>query len=444
MNEALFQFIWQYSLYNPTQLKSTTGETITIIHPGRRNTNAGPDFEEARVRIGNTTLVGNVELHVNSSDWKKHGHDTDPAYQNIILHVVYFDDEVDDQHNFPTLQLSRQIPPYIIDQYTNLIQTTQPIACAKQLGKVNELVKESWLNRLLAERWEQKLNEWKELLEQSKGDWRNLLYWRMAANFGFKVNTTPFLMLARSIPLNVLARHKENLVQIEALLFGQAGMLEEKFEEDYPALLQKEYQYLKKKYSLEAIPSHLWKFLRLRPANFPTIRIAQFAALIHRSFHLFSKIIESLSIKEIHSLLEVHASEYWSAHFRFGEAQKKATIKYLGRNSIDNIIINTIAPIQFLFAHYHGNIDQQERALQLLSGVDAEHNKFIAHWEQNGWKPMNAAESQSLLQLFHNYCEPKRCLECAIGLNIVKHKQDVLSCYQPIPNFDKTASDFTL
>jgi hypothetical protein len=422
MNEILLQFIWQYSLYNPVNLKTTDGEKVTVIHPGKKNLNAGPDFEEARIKIGETTLVGNVEIHINSSDWNKHGHQTDQAYQNIILHVLLNDDKEQKEGSFQKLELKNHIPAYVIDQYTNLIQTTQPIACARQLANVKDIVKESWLNRLLAERWEEKLKDWKELLDSSAGDWSNLLYWRMAANFGFKVNATPFLMLARSIPMNLLAKHKDNLMQIEALLFGQAGMLEQEFEEEYPNTLKKEYQYLRQKYTLQPIPGHLWKFLRMRPANFPTVRIAQFAALVQKSLHLFSKIIKLNSVKELHNLLEVTASEYWSTHFQFDEKQEKSSPKSLGSNSIDNVIINTIAPVQFLYSHYQGTMDDQERALQLLSSVTAEDNKITSVWADTGWKAENAAQSQSLIQLFNSYCSNKRCLECSVGLNIIKRE----------------------
>ncbi|HRO42176.1 MAG TPA: DUF2851 family protein [Flavipsychrobacter sp.] len=422
MNEMLFQFIWQYSLYNPVGLQTTNGEAITVIHPGKRHTNAGPDFEEARIKIGDTILVGNVELHIKTSDWNKHHHSSDQKYQNIILHVVYKDDVAKEEGFFEKMELEQHIPDYVIKQYTNLIQTTQPIACARQLTKVNSIVKESWLNRLLAERWEQKLKDWTDTLEQSAGDWRNLLYWRMAANFGFKVNATPFLMLARSLPVNILAKHKESMMQIEALLFGQAGMLDSDFEEAYPNELKKEYQYLKQKYKLQPIAAHLWRFMRMRPPNFPTVRIAQFAGLVHKSLHLFSQIVEKGTAKEVYPLLQVTASAYWTNHYRFDEIQKRAYPKALGADSIDNIIINTIAPVQFLYAHYHGTAANQESALQLLSSVNAESNNIVAIWNEHNWMPENAAQSQALIQLFNNYCSNKRCLECSIGLGIIKSR----------------------
>jgi hypothetical protein len=420
MNEALLQFIWQYSLYSPVNLHTSDGELITVIHAGKRNTNAGPDLLEAKIKVGNTLLVGHVELHVNSSDWIKHGHQNNPAYKNLILHIVYNEDVKNSIPHTPVLELKSHIPAYVIGQYTYLINAKQQLPCAKQLPEVSSIIKESWLSRLLAERWEEKLTDWKELLDQSAGDWSSLLYWRTAANFGFKVNAVPFLALARSLPLNILAKHRENLMQIEALLFGQAGMLEAEFTEEYPLTLQKEYKYLQQKYRLQPIPTHLWKFMRMRPANFPTVRIAQFAALVHRSLHLFSQIVEASTVKEIIPLLSVYASEYWNTHYRFEEAQKRSTVKHLGIASVYNVIINTVAPIQFLYAYKQGETSQQHKALQLLEDLPREHNSIIEIWDNAGWKVKDAAQSQAVLQLYNNYCSAKRCLECAVGLSIIR------------------------
>jgi hypothetical protein len=420
----LLQFIWQYSLYNPVGLCTTMGDPITIVHPGQRNHHAGPDFSEGRIRIGKTTLVGNIEIHLKTGDWMKHGHQHDLAYSNIVLHVVYEDDLPEHLPMVPKVQLRDHIPAYVISQYTSLLQTSNPIACASQLGNVKELTKISWLSRLLAERWEGKLGEWKELLDHTAGDWRKLLYWRMAANFGFKVNSTPFLLLARSLPINILARHKDDLQQIEALLFGQAGLLPNGLKDPYALALRGEYRHLQRKYRLEPLKPHLWKFLRLRPANFPTIRIAQFAMLVHKSLHLFSRIAETQDTKYLYHLLEVKASDYWSTHYRFDELQEETAEKQLGESSIRNIIINTVAPIQFLYANYNGDIWGQEKALQLLGSIPGESNKLVTEWNKCGWKPENAAESQGLIQLFNNYCSSKRCLECAIGLSIIKSGPD--------------------
>lgn len=420
MNEALFQFIWQYSLYKPTDLQTADGEPLTVIHCGKLNKNAGPDFLEAKIKVGKTTLVGNVELHLKSSDWMKHGHQHDLSYKNLVLHAVYENDMPGVAGNTPVLVMKKLIPQSVIAKYAGLVQATDRLPCSGQHHTVRDITKESWLSRLLAERWEQKLSDWNILLENSAEDWRNLLYWRMAANFGFKTNATPFLMLAQSLPLNIPTRHKESLQQIEALLFGQAGMLNEKFKDEYPQALQREYEYLKKKYKLKPIAGHLWKFLRMRPANFPTIRIAQFAALIYKSLHLFSQIIETHSVKEIEPLLDVTASSYWDTHFQFDVPQKQAAKKSLGKSSVQNIIINTIAPIQFLYAARQDTHKLQEKALQLLEEVPAEKNSIITLWENNGWEAANAAQSQALLQLYNNYCSSRRCLECTVGLNIIR------------------------
>jgi hypothetical protein len=228
--------------------------------------------------------------------------------------------------------------------------------------------------------------------------------------------------LARSLPLNVPTRHKDNLMQLEALFFGQAGMLQDDFTEDYPRELQKEYDYLKKKYKLKPIEQSLWKFMRMRPVNFPTVRIAQFAALVHKSVHLFSQITESHTVAEIVPLLDVTASSYWDTHYRFDVAHEKQLPKAFGRSSAENIIINTIAPIQFLYASRQGTAQLQERALQLLETVPAESNNILTMWREHDWKATNAAQSQALLQLYNNYCSHKRCLQCTVGLNILKAK----------------------
>lgn len=419
MQEKLFQFIWQYSLYQPQNLFTMDGAPVIVIHPGRLNTNSGPDFTGARVQIGNTILIGNVELHIKTSDWHLHGHESDEAYKNIILHVVYENDEKPSVYGAPLLELSKHIPPYVINQYTYLLQAGASLPCAAQLSQVNNLTRESWLNRMLAERWEQKLTEWQNLLTASQGDWRTLLYWRLAANFGFKVNAVPFQMLAQSIPLNILAKHRDNILQLEALLFGQAGMLNKHFDDVYPNRLKEEYTYLQQKYKLHAIPAHLWKFMRMRPPNFPTVRIAQFAMLVHNSEQLFSHIIEAGNIEKLLPLLEVTASEYWDTHLTFDEVQKKIAKKHLGESSVHNIIINTIAPIQFLYAHSQGN-GGGEYALKLLESIPAEENNILRLWNENGWQPNHAAQSQAMLQLYNNYCAGKRCLECAVGLSIIR------------------------
>jgi hypothetical protein len=421
MNESLFQFIWQYSLYNSGQLQTSKGDPITIVSPGRRNTHAGPDFENAKIRIGNTLWVGDIELHLRNSDWLRHKHDTDPAYQRIILHVVYINDMPDLVLPCPVIELQKHIPASIPARYTQWKKDLHPIPCMSQLRQVNPLILEGWQHRMLAERWEDKLNEWKLLLGKTAGDWHTIFYYWLAEGFGCKVNAYAFRLLAQSLPLSILARHKDNLLQLEALLFGQAGMLNRKFIDLYPIRLQREYFFLQKKYSLPPqILPHLWRYLRLRPANFPCIRIAQFAGLIHRSQFLFSKIIELHTVTELIELLETKASAYWNNHCRFERIQNRTTIKKLGPNSLRHLLINVIAPAKFLYAWEYGKPSDQEKALGLLASLPPEKNHILSLWSEAGWEANNAQQSQALLQLHNQYCVHKRCLECAIGLHLLK------------------------
>jgi hypothetical protein len=423
MQEALLQFIWQYNLYRPGELKTYDGQPVQVLHPGSLNRDAGPDFSMARVQIGDTLLVGNVELHLRTSDWKRHGHDNDPAYSRIIMHVVYEHDTPEAVKAAPMLQLKEHIPDYVLERYTNLIQTTAPLPCAGSLPRVNDLTRSSWLSRMLVERWEQKLGLWSEELAQANGDWHTLFWWRLAANFGLKINATPFLLLAQSLPLRIITK-QSSLLQIEALLFGQAGLLNKHFTDDYPQALQKEYAFLRHKYSLTPLEPHLWKFMRLRPASFPTIRLAQLAALIHEAPDLFTAISDNKGAKALSKMLSVKAGSYWDDHYRFDEKSSRKGAKHLGDDSAQNVIINTIAPIRFLYAHTQGKAADAEAALQLLDELSPEDNRIIRMLVQHGWKPVNAGNTQSLIQLYNNYCGSKRCLECSIGLSIIRSRPD--------------------
>jgi hypothetical protein len=421
MTEQFFQFIWQYSLYDGSNLMSTSGEKIVVQFQGKLNNHAGPDFEEAKIRIEDTLLVGNVELHLKTSDWYKHGHQHNKAYDNIILHIVLENDlEPIEDTSVSILELKAHIPAHIVQNYDALRYNIRQIPCAAQLPNVNNLTKEGWLSRLLAERWESKLMEWDALLQQNAGDWRVLLYWRLAANFGFKTNAAAFLALAQSLPVNILARHQDNLFQLEALFFGQAGMLAQDFTEEYPFRLQKEYEHLARKYTLKPLPGHLWKFMRMRPANFPTVRIAQFAALVHHSLHLFTQIIAQTALSEIKTLFEVSASDYWDNHVRFDEVQKGNAPKNLGSDSVDNIVINTIAPIRFMYSSRSGIGHHDTSSVQLLEQLLPEKNNIIAEWISLNWVPQNAAQSQAMIQLYHQYCSSKKCLHCSIGHSIIR------------------------
>lgn len=422
MDEMLLQHLWRYSLINPAGLKTNTGEAVTVIHPGTKNTDAGPDFLEAKIRIGAAIWVGNVELHVKSSDWYKHRHQDDMNYRNIILHVVYESDTATAGLPFPELALKKHIKQELLDRYASLMHNNNVILCKNALHRVPDIIWSNWLERLLAERWEQKAALWSPLWEQATHDWSILLYYRMAANFGFRINSDAFLQLAQSLPLTILARHRASLLQAEALLFGQAGFLKkEKCKDLYSVQLLAEYEFLQQKYQLHPIPVHLWKFMRLRPANFPTVRIAQFAALVHASESLFNKILKAKNIGELLPLLEAAAGTYWNTHYRFNETAHDDCVKRLGDDALMNIIINTVAPVQFFYAKQTGDQALYESSLKLLQSVPAENNRIIREWNNAGVCPDNAAQTQSLIQLYNEYCSRKNCLNCTAGSYLVRY-----------------------
>ena len=423
MQEKLLQFIWQYSLYRPDAIFTTRGEPVQIIHPGTLNRDAGPDFSNARIRIGKTTLAGNIELHVRTSDWARHGHSADTAYRNIILHAVYENDVDATPAGIPVIEMKGRVPEYVLEQYSGLLHTTHELPCHAHLKALSPITKESWLSRLLVERWEQKLERWKAELQACGGSWQELLYQKLAENFGFKVNAAPFKMLAQSLPLSILQKQSAALA-IEALVFGQSGLLQDADEDDYVRALRQEYAFHRQKHHLNPLPAHLWKYLRMRPANFPTVRLAQFAALMQQVTSLFSRIQSAPGTEALTALLDVTASKYWDTHYRFGAAQEKASPKKLGTSTAENIVMNTIAPALFLYAHTQGRQQDQERALEIMDGLPAEDNHILRLWQEWGWKPLNAAQSQAQLQLYNHYCAPKRCLECALGLKIIRTGPD--------------------
>jgi hypothetical protein len=307
------------------------------------------------------------------------------------------------------------------DNYTRLAGKKARIACCDEPCKLDDFSFASWMERLAIERLEQKYDVVMQTYAATGNNWEETLYRRLARNFGFSLNAFPFESLAKSLPLNILLKHRDNLMQLEALLFGQAGMLAEtNIADAYYTELQKEYQYLQKKYCLEPIDRFLWKFLRLRPINFPTLRIAQFAALIHRNEHLFSQIIEAKSVDTFESLFDLQASAYWDTRFVFGKESPKRT-KTFGKTSIHTLLINTVAPFLFVYGKARGKDDFCTRAIELLESLPPEKNAILARWEAMGARNTNAFTSQALLQLDNGYCQVKRCLACAIGSKIVRN-----------------------
>lgn len=422
LSEKLLQYIWRFGLYNARSLETLAGERLEVISPGIYNANGGPDFLHARIRVGDTVLAGNIELHLQSSGWFRHHHDQDEQYRNVILHVVFENDRDangEGRMKIPVLELKDRIAKILLNRYEALMRQTGAIPCAGQIGQVDELTWESWKDRLLAERWEEKTAVFCNWLKENNNDWEETFYWAMGRNFGMPVNTVPFEELVRSLPLKLLAKHANDPVQTAALLFGQAGMLEYNFREAYPLQLQQEYHFLQKKYRLEPATLYPWQWLRMRPANFPTIRIAQFAALISRSPRLFSILAEAENLHDLYSLLQVRTDDYWQTHYRFEQVSSLVS-KAPGLASLQHIVINTISPMLYLYGRERSIVQFRERALQFLARMPAEKNHITQKWKEAGVAVRNARDSQALLQLKKNYCDEKRCLECAIGNKILQ------------------------
>lgn len=421
--EEFLHFIWQFKLYGSQKLCTTDDETIEVIRHGTWNKNAGPDFLHAKLRIDKNIWIGNVEIHLNSSDWFTHQHHKDAAYDNVILHVVYHNDGPiyrADGTLIPLLVLKDRFPDRFLLNYEQLMQSTHHFPCEGQIGMIENFHINSFLTRVGVERLAKKSEEVYHKLHELKGDWDETFYHFLARNFGLKLNSTPMEMLARSLPQHILAKHKDHSLQIEALLFGQAGFLSQQFSDEYPKQLKGEYQFLRKKYNLTPIPASIWKFMRMRPQNFPTLRLAQFAGLIINSNHLFSKVI---TIKDFNVLtsffdsLPVH--EYWKTHYHFNKEAHLVSTQ-LGKETIHNILINTVSLFLFAYGKY---IDQQlliDSALALLDYLPGEHNAILKQFMSAGVEVNSAFQSQALLQLKKMYCNEKKCLNCGIGIKILR------------------------
>jgi hypothetical protein len=421
MKERLLQYIWQSQYFNRTDLYTTDGEQIQIIYQGNYNTNQGADFAQAKIKIGDTIWAGNIELHIKSSDWNLHNHSADKNYGNIILHVVWqHDKEIKDisGNRLPTLELQSRISNLLLNKYEGLMTAISFIPCENHTHTITELSLTHWKQRLLAERLEAKSLIVFSHLKQNNFNWEETFWWLIAKNFGIKVNSEAFEKLAQSLPINLLAKHKNQIHQVEALLFGQAGLLEKDFNEDYPTMLQKEYKFYKKKYNLQQPQMHLL-FLRMRPANFPTIRLSQLAMLIHQSSHLFSKIIDEENIKNVKALLNITANDYWHYHYMFDETSSYKK-KKLGTQMINNILINSVIPVLFSYGIYHKREEYKDKAIQWLEEIESEKNIITKGFEVLKFSNKNSFDSQSYIQLKNEYCNKKRCLECAVGDSLLK------------------------
>lgn len=419
MTEDFLHYIWKYNLYKHDKLQLSTGELVEVINPGEHNTDAGPDFFNTRVKIGETTWAGNAEIHLNASDWRKHGHQDDPAYDNVVLHLVLKDDEQTQDSG------GKVVPTAILDfdetlyqNYHQLLENQKWIPCEGHIQNVDQFSIWTWLGRLMVERLEQKSFGILQNLKLNKSSWEETCYQLLMKNFGFSINAEPFELLSKSLPYKILNKHGDQQFQLEALLLGQAGFLEEDLRDEYYRELRSEYHFLRHKFNLAPLGKHLWKFARLRPSNFPTLRLAQLAALFRQHKNIFSAFVDAKGMNDYKKIFQVEVSAYWKTHYSFNKKSNERS-KRIGQSSIELILINTIAPLLFVYGKSKDNEDFKEKALNLLESVPPEKNSIISRWCQLGVKPENAGMTQALIELKKNYCNQKRCLQCMIGSKII-------------------------
>ena len=422
MREEFLYYLWENRLIDKA-LQTTEGEAVDVVATGYRNTDSGPDFLEARIQIGDKLWAGHVEIHVKASDWNRHGHQTDKAYKNVILHVVYENDTK--VNNIPTLELKGHFDETLFANYQRFISSKNWIPCEKSISKVPVFTRLSWLDRMAVERLESKSDTVTKILNANQFDWEDALYKLLMRYFGLKVNNEALEYLSNILPFKTLLKHADNLLQLEAMLFGCAGFLEDNFTEEYPLLLKREFAVMKAKFNLLIMPAERWKFMRMRPSNFPTIRLAQMAQLIHKNGCLFSRIKAAKSTAEVKALFDVATSEYWETHYRFGTPTESKP-KHLGDATADVLMINAVAPLLFSYGKLHKDESICDTAIQFLEETEAEDNAIIRHYTQCSITAENAMQTQALLHLYSYFCKRKRCLECRIG-NVLLHKTNPLS-----------------
>lgn len=428
-SEFLLHYIWKNSIFSNFNFQTTAGETLKIIHPGYTHQDAGPDFKQAIIKINQILWAGDVEIHIRTSDWFKHKHHQDQKYNSVILHVVYEDDLPDvkeTQEKFPILELKNYIDKQVIQNYESIYKSTQPLPCKtfiqnkiEQNDDYLKLIFSHLYSKLITERLEYKQTQINKIYTETKGDWNETIFRMLAINFGFKTNQPAFELLSKSIPFKVLRNHSNNHLQVYALLFGQSGMLENLLDEDtYYTTLQREYLYLKKKYNL--IPIHIknWNLLRLRPLNFPCIRIAQLCEIIHHYPQLFTQIENHTEMAQFEHIFIHKPDPYWEHHYHFGSQSSEHSV-LIGKSTFNLLMINTIIPVLFTYGAFSGRIDLQERSMDLYSVIEAESNHLITTYKESGFPVFTSFDSQAILHLSKHYCQLKKCLDCSLGQKII-------------------------
>ncbi len=421
MKEELLHFIWQSKILLKQNLVLTNDKSVEILNIGALNKDAGPDFFNAKIKVDQEILVGNIEIHIKASDWFNHKHQQDKAYDNVILHVVFENDKpIFDNYQKPylTLELKNYLPQSLLTKYKILQEQKNEIPCQPIFSLPNEFKLNNWLNRLVIERLEKKCERIESILKNNNSNWEQTFYVLTAQYFGQKTNAQAFEWLAQNLPMQIIAKHKDKLSQIEALVLGTAGFLNQKLTDEYLVFLQKEYVYLQKKYGLTNLDKSVWKFGRMRPSNFPTIRLMQFAALLYQSSHLFSKVLECENVSNLQKLYKLQHIHLINLSELSGH-QFSALKADLGTSAINTIIINTVVPIVFLYGKLRFDEDKSNKAINWLEQINAEKNSIIDFWKTLNINVENAMQTQALLQLKNEYCTHKKCLSCEIGFHVL-------------------------
>ncbi len=428
--EQLLHYVWKHKMFPLKELMTTDGRKVEVIDSGLHNRNAGPDFFNAKVKIDGTLWVGNVEIHDRSSDWYRHGHDHDSAYDNVVLHVAgVIDSEVQTTSGQQLPQLQLDVPPMVQQQYDELLKTDQYPPCYKIIPDLSLLTVHAWMAALQTERLERKTEDIRKRADRCNGSWEDAYFVTLARNYGFGINGDAFEQWAYHVPLSAVGKHRDDLFQIEAIFMGQAGLLEldtvpahyqkDALNEGYFAKLRNEYQYLAHKFSLQPMNATLWRFLRLRPQNFPHIRISQLANLYYEQKASLSKLIECQSVKEMQEMMRTHVTPYWETHYTFG-SESPENSKRLSPFSLNLLMINTAIPMLFAYGRHASKEQLCDRAFDFLEELKAENNHIIRMWRDCGLEVKNAGDSQALIQLKKEYCDRKDCLRCRFGFEYLR------------------------
>ena len=431
--EQLLQYVWKHKILPLECLETTDGKALEIIDPGLHNRNAGPDFFNAKLRIGNTMWVGNVEIHEHSRDWFRHGHDSDPAYDNVVLHVVEdVDCDVTNSRGEFIPQIKLCVPVTVTLNYKELLNADAYPPCYRIVPELSQLTVHSWMAALQTERLERKTLDIARRAERANGSWEDAYFITLARNYGFGINGDAFEQWAYNVPLNQVAHHRDDIFQIEAIFLGQAGLLDidaipakyqkEAMNDGYFNRLKNEYKYLAHKFSLTPMNRTMWKFLRLRPQNFPHIRISQLATLYHERKTSLSQLVECMNVDEMRRMLSTHVTEYWATHYTFG-AESASNSKSMSPFSINLLMINTAIPMLFAYGRHTCDDTLCDRAFDMLEQLKAEDNHIIRMWKECGLKVATAGDSQALIQLKNEYCDRKDCLRCRFGYEYLKRSE---------------------